>query len=185
MSKSKFIAERAYKITNENDETVLCFVVSKESKQAALMALEEHKMGKTDVEIKAFKSQRSLEQNRMLWALLGKMAEAVSGKNTKTTTEECYCAMLEETNAAYEYLLALPETENELRSVFRVIRKVDEREVNGKILNMYRCYKGSSNYDTKEMTKLIETTLDKLAEMGIYDSEIEQLRSEYEKYFAG
>ena len=42
MQKSKFTAERAYRITNENDETVLCFVVSKDSKQAALMALEEH-----------------------------------------------------------------------------------------------------------------------------------------------
>lgn len=185
MQKSKFTAERAYRITNENDETVLCFVVSKDSKQAALMALEEHRKGRTDVEIKNYKSQRSIEQNRMLWALLGKMAEAVSGKSTRTATEECYCQMLEETNAAYEYLLALPQTENELRSVFRVIRKVDEREVNGKVLNMYRCYKGSSKYDTKEMTLLIETTLDKLAELGIYDSEIEQLRSEYEKYFAG
>lgn len=54
-----------------------------------------------------------------------------------------------------------------------------KREVNGKTLNVYQYFIGSSKFDTKEMTELIEATLDKLAELGIYDSEIEVARREY------
>lgn len=87
--------------------------------------------------------------------------------------------MLEEANVAYDYLLALPSAEPMLRKTFRVIRKLDEREVNGKTLNLYQYFIGSSKYNTQEMTELIEATLDKLAELGIVDSEIEIARKEY------
>lgn len=89
--------------------------------------------------------------------------------------------MLEEANVSYDYLLALPEAEPLLKKSFRVVRKVDEREVNGKKLNMYQYFIGSSKYDVKEMTELIEATLDKLAELGVYDSEIELARGEYKR----
>ena len=87
--------------------------------------------------------------------------------------------MLEEANVAYDYLLALPEAEPMLKKTFRVVRKIDEREVNGKVLNMYQYFIGSSKFNTQEMTELIEATLDKLAELGIVDSEIEIARKEY------
>ena len=89
--------------------------------------------------------------------------------------------MLEEANVSYDYLLALPEAEPLLKKSFRVVRKIDEREVNGKKLNMYQYFIGSSKYDVKEMTELIEATLDKLAELGVYDSEIELARGEYKR----
>ena len=60
----------------------------------------------------------------------------MSGNKRKVTTEECYCIMLEEANVAYDYLLALPEAEPMLKKTFRVVRKIDEREVNGKTLNI-------------------------------------------------
>ena len=44
---------------------------------------------------------------------------------------------------------------------------------------MYQYFIGSSKFNTKEMTELIESVLDKLAELGVYDSEIEVARSEY------
>ena len=109
----------------------------------------------------------------------GAMAVAQSGNKRKVSTEECYCIMLEEANVAYDYLLALPEAEPMLKKTFRVVRKIDEREVNGKTLNMYQYFIGSSKYNTQEMTELIEATLDKLAELGVIDSEIEIARKEY------
>ena len=87
--------------------------------------------------------------------------------------------MLEEANVSCDFMLALPEAELMLKKSFRVIRKVGEREVNGKTLNMYQYFVGSSKFNTKEMTELIESVLDKLAELGVYDSEIEIARSEY------
>ena len=178
---SKFIAEKCYRMINENKDLVVCYVVRGDNKRSALLALEETQNSekKLEVDVKPHKSQRSLEQNRLLWALLGKMAFAMSGNKRKVTTEECYCIMLEEANVAYDYLLALPEAEPMLKKTFRVVRKIDEREVNGKTLNMYQYFIGSSKFNTQEMTELIEATLDKLAELGIVDSEIEIARKEY------
>lgn len=178
---SKFIAEKCYRMINKNNDLVVCYVVHGDNKRSALLALEETQNSekKLEVDVKPHKSQRSLEQNRLLWALLGKMAFAMSGNKRKVTTEECYCIMLEEANVAYDYLLALPEAEPMLKKTFRVVRKIDEREVNGKTLNMYQYFIGSSKFNTQEMTELIEATLDKLAELGIVDSEIEIARKEY------
>lgn len=177
---SKFLADSMYRITNENDDLVVCCVVH-DNKQAARLAVEEMKKTgkKLEVEVKAYRSKRSLEQNRLLWVLIGKMAMAMSGNKRKVSSDECYCIMLEEANVAYDYLLALPEAEPMLKKSFRVVRKIGEREVNGRTLNMYQYFIGSSKYDTKEMTELIEAVLDKLAELGVYDSEIETARREY------
>lgn len=179
---SKFLADRTYRMTDENGNLVVSYVVSGYAKTSAQMAVEETKnFPKLQVEVKAYKSKRSLEQNRLLWALLGKMAVAMSGKKNKVSSEECYCIMLEEANVACDYLLALPEAEPALRQCFRVLRKVGEREVKGKTLNLYQYFIGSSKYDVSEMTELIEAVLDKLAELGVYDSEIELARGEYRR----
>lgn len=177
---SKFLADRTYRMTDENGNLVVSYVVSGYDKNAALRAVEETKnTPKLEIEVKAHKSRRSLEQNRLLWVLLGKMAVAMSGKKNKISSEECYCIMLEEANAVYDYVYALPKTEPRLRQSFRVIRKVGEREINGKEVNVYQCFIGSSKYNTQEMTELIEAVLDKLAELGVSDSEIEVARGEY------
>ena len=175
----KFVAESTYRMTNENGDLIISYVVK--DKSPAIMAYNESKAveGRLEIEVKQYKSKRSLEQNRLLWALLSKMAEAISGTSTRTTTEECYCDMLEEANVECDYILALPEAENRLHKAFRAIRKIDEREVNGKVLNMYQCFVGSSKFNTKQMTDLIETVLDRLAELGVYDSDIELAREEY------
>lgn len=191
---SKFKAEQIKKYYNEEDNSlVVQLIVKGYDKKGAQMAYEEQrKHGKPlNVEITQFRSKRSLEQNKLLWVLLGKMATAMSGKAVKRDSEYCYCLMLEECNCAFEYILALPEAEEELRKSFRVLRFVATRDVDTKIdeetgeivetktLNMYQCFKGSSKYDVAEMTELIETTLDRLAELGVTDSEIEHARKEY------
>lgn len=178
---SKFVADKTYLMTDENDNIVISYVVSGIDKSAARLTFDETKQTekKLEIEVKPYRSKRSLEQNRLLWVLLGKMALAMSGSKNKVSSEECYCIMLEEANVSYDYLLALPEAESMLKKSFRVVRKVGERIVNGKTLNIYQYFIGSSKYDTKEMTELIESVLDKLAELGVYDSEIELARREY------
>ena len=178
---SKFIANKTYRMSDENGDLVISYVVHGIDKQAALLAFEETKKAeaKLEVEVKPYKSKRSIEQNKLLWALLGKMAMAMSGRKNRVSSEECYCIMLEEANVAYDYLLALPEAEPMLRKSFRVVRKMGEREVNGKTLNVYQYFIGSSKFNTQEMMELIEAVLDKLAELGVYDSEIELARSTY------
>lgn len=175
---SKYIAERTYRMTDEDGNLVISYVVNKYDRTVGLLAYDETKgAGRLDIEVKPHKSKRSLEQNRMLWALLEKMAMAVSCCNTTLTREECYCIMLEETGVKYELLYALPKTENELRKSFRAVRNTGEIEIiNGKEYAVYQCFIGSSKFNTKEMAELIDAVLDKLTGLGVYDSEIELIR---------
>lgn len=170
-------------MTDEEGNILVSFLV-RADRYAAKMAISEMKATPTriTVDCKPYKSRRSSDQNRLLWALLGKMAEALSGYSRRITTEECYCDMLMEANVAFDYLLAIPEAEPTLRQSFRVIEKIGERDVNGKTLNMYRCFIGSSKFDTTQMNQLIEATFDKLAELGISDSEIESMKGEYSEW---
>lgn len=178
---SKYIADKCYRMTDESDNLVISYVVNRADKTPALLAIDENKdRGRLEIEVKPYKSKRSLEQNRLLWALLEKMAKAVSGVNSTITREECYCVMLEEAGVKYEILYALRETEKELRRSFRAVRNTGEIEIiNGKEYAVYQCFIGSSKFNTKEMTDLIEAVLDKLTELGVYDSEIELARREY------
>lgn len=61
---SKFVAERSYRMINENNDLVVCYVVHGDNKRSALLALEETQATekKLEVEVKPYKSKRSLEQ---------------------------------------------------------------------------------------------------------------------------
>ena len=114
------------------------------------------------VEIKEPKSKRSLEQNKMLWQLIHSIA-----KKQNQDDMEVYCALLERADALSDYIITAYDMEDDLRKCFRGVRFVRKQEVNGKECNIYKVYIGSSKMDTKEMTELLDITLQVCAELGI------------------
>ena len=114
------------------------------------------------VEVKEPKSKRSLEQNKMLWQLIHSIA-----KKQHQDDMEVYCALLERADALSDYIITAYDMEDDLRKCFRGVRFIRKQEVNGKECNIYKVYIGSSKMDTKEMTELLEITLQVCAELGI------------------
>ena len=114
------------------------------------------------VEIKEPKSKRSLEQNKMLWQLIHAIA-----KETHQDDMEVYCSLLERADALSDYIITAYDMEDELRKCFRGVRFVRKQEVNGKECNIYKVYIGSSKMNTKEMTELLDITLQLCGELGI------------------
>ena len=114
------------------------------------------------VEIKEPKSKRSLEQNKMLWQLIHAIA-----KETHQDDMEVYCACLERADALSDYVITATLTEEELRKHFRGVRFVRTTEVKGNEFNVYKVYLGSSKMTTKEMTELLDITLQICGELGI------------------
>lgn len=114
------------------------------------------------VEIKEPKSKRSLEQNKMLWQLIHTIA-----KKQHQDDMEVYCACLERADALSDYIITAYDMEDELRKCFRGVRFIRKQEVNGKECNIYKVYIGSSKMNTKEMTELLDITLQICAELGI------------------
>ena len=114
------------------------------------------------VEVKEPKSKRSLEQNKMLWQLIHAIA-----KKTHQDDMEVYCALLERADALSDYIITAYDMEDELRKCFRGVRFVRKQEVNGKDCNIYKVYIGSSKMNTKEMTELLDITLQLCGELNI------------------
>jgi hypothetical protein len=121
-------------------------------------------------EVKEPKSKRSLEQNKMLWQLIHSIA-----KKQNQDDMEVYCACLERADALSDYIITAYDMEDELRKCFRGVRFIRKQEVNGKECNIYKVYIGSSKMDTKEMTELLDITLQICAELGIPTMECDYL----------
>lgn len=118
------------------------------------------------IEIKPYKTSRSNEQNRLMWAIIQEIA-------TVTCNDEMdvYCAGLEAMNIQADYIMGLPETEERLRRIFRAVKIMENREYNGKTMTVFKCYTGSSKFNVDEMTKLIDFFLKLAEENGIYEFE--------------
>jgi hypothetical protein len=121
------------------------------------------------LDVKEEKSKRSLQQNRLFWELCDRLTEATTGKRRQEDVDDMYISLLSSANAKAIYFEALPEAEENLKRYFRVVKKVDERESKGVKTAVFKCYEGSSSFDTQQMNELIDLALDKLHELGIFD----------------
>lgn len=114
------------------------------------------------IEVKEPKSKRSLRQNRLLWALVHKIAKA-----TYQDDNEIYCSALERADALSDYVITAIEMEDALRKQFRGVKFIRMQEVNEKECYVYKVYIGSSKMNTKEMNELLDIVFQICAELGI------------------
>lgn len=115
-----------------------------------------------DVEIKEYKSKRSIDSNKMFWGILEKIKEV-----TDNDLMDLYIDILEKANAKYDYLMVLPDAVEELKKCFRAVKVMEYRNYNGKNMAVVKVWIGSSKYNTKEMSILIDKALQVAAEYGI------------------
>ena len=113
-------------------------------------------------EIKEPKSKRSLEQNKLLWMLIHRIA-----KETYQDDMDVYCAILERADALSDYVITATDMGEALRKTFRGVKFVRMQEVNGKDCYIFKVYLGSSKMNTSEMNELIEITMQVCGELGI------------------
>ena len=113
-------------------------------------------------EIKEPKSQRSLQQNKLLWRLIHKIA-----KETGHDDMEIYCTALERADALSDYVITATDMLDGLRQQFRGVRFVRKQEVNGKECNIYKVYLGSSKMNMKEMGELLDIVYQICSELMI------------------
>lgn len=125
-----------------------------------------------EIDIRPARSQRTLEQNRLMWALLAKLAQAQNGGSPGgVTAEQCYLDLLQDFGAEVETwrvpLRALPT----LRNAYRVVQVVE-------VLDGGECIArlglGSSSFTPAEMHDFIERIFDALSAAGVDDAETTQ-----------
>lgn len=124
--------------------------------------VDELKEGLYSLEIKRPKSKRSLNQNAYMWAIIHEIAQELQQDDM-----EIYISALEQANAKYEYVMGLETIENELKKSFRAVKVVRPEIYKGKKMIVYKCFEGSSKFNTQECNKLIDVLLSWCSELDI------------------
>ena len=127
-------------------------------------------------EIKEYKQKRSLNQNSYAWKLITEL-----GNVLRKSKEEVYFEMLK----AYgqSEIISMLSTISPI-GYFKYYEEIGTGIVNGKEFTHYKIYKGSSEYNSKEMSIFIDGIVQDCNSVGIQtmsDEEIKELiRSEYD-----
>ena len=118
--------------------------------------------------------KRSLNANAYMWALIGKMGDAL-----RLSKEEIYFQMLKDYGQS-EVISLLSEIN--VDGYFKYYEVIGESELKGKLFKHLKIYKGSSEYDTREMSILLDGVIREAESVGIETmtpTEIERLKSEW------
>ena len=129
--------------------------------------LENLEDGKYTVELKKYRKGRSLDQNAYFWKLVGEIAKKEDGDLRNKDT--LYLHLLKMAGAKYEVLYLQEEALNSLLE-FDVIKNcsiVNRKVINNVSMVTAYVFYGSSRFDTKEMSDLIDTTLRYASEVGV------------------
>ena len=126
---------------------------------------------KLSFKISKYKEKRSLNANSYLWVLCGKLAEALSNDKTIYTKDDIYRNAIKEVGI-YKDFENLPEPDAKtLRHAWEMLgtgwvtEQVDYMPDGENVI--IRCYYGSSTYNTKQMSRLIDNIVQDCQAVGV------------------
>ena len=137
-----------------------------------------------DVEIKRYRQKRSLDANAYCWVLCEKIADKLADEDVKQTKEEVYRAAIREIGIFKDFSNLSPDDAKTLRTAWGMLgtgwvtEQVDFSQDGEKVT--IRCYYGSSRYNTKQMSRLIDNLVEDCKALGIpteTPEQIEQIKS--------
>lgn len=127
----------------------------------------QHGQGNYDAELKQHREKRSLNANAYFWALVGKISDIL-----RADKDEVYLEMLKRYGQSdlVSVVADVPAAD-----YFRYFEEAGQSALNGKLFKHYRVYKGSSEFDTREMSILIDGVVQEAKDLGIETLTTEEL----------
>lgn len=121
-----------------------------------------------DVKFDTHREKRSLDANSYFWVLIGKLQQKLQNGSTK---DEIYLMMLER-YGTYTFLPVPTDSICYANAVFRIVKdrgtsiltSPSKKQIE---VHTLQCWKGSSKYNTKEMSVLIDGIVRECHEAGI------------------
>ena len=123
-----------------------------------------------------YREKRSLDANAYLWVLLQKMAEVL-----RADKWSLYLQMLRR-YGQFTYIVVKPRAVDGVKKQWRESEEVGEIDVNGEKAVQMLCYYGSSTYDTREMSVLIDGVVSECKELDIETISPTELREMKERW---
>lgn len=122
------------------------------------------------------KQKRSLNANALLWHCLGKIANTLN-----TDKWEIYLQMLKR-YGKYTYICVKPNVVDSVKKQWRECEVLGDIEINGQKAIQMLCYFGSSTYDSKEFSILLNGVISEMEEMGLATPESEEIERIMEQW---
>ena len=110
-------------------------------------------------EVKPYRQKRSLNANAYAWVLINEIANRL-----RTSKDEVYQEMLKR-YGQNEIISVLSEID--ISRFVKYYEEIGKGHVEGKEFTHYRCFIGSSEYDTREMAILIDGIISEAEALGI------------------
>ena len=142
---------------------------------ADIQALSSEK--KLDIKVRKHREKRSLNANAYLWVLLQKIAEV-----THTSKEEVYLAMLQRYSRAFTHIIVKEQAVEKMKELYRTCVDLGTVKVGSMEGHQLQVYYGSSTFDTKEMSVLLDGVISECHELGISTTtpdEITRMKQEW------
>lgn len=118
-------------------------------------------------DVKEYKEKRSLSQNAYMWALCNEIANV-----TRKEKDDVYFQMLKDYGQS-EIMSMFSEIDP--KGYLKYYEEIGTGIVNNKEFTHYKVYKGSSEYDTREMAILIDGVIEEAKQLGIQTLTPEQV----------
>jgi hypothetical protein len=119
-------------------------------------------------EIKENSKHRTLTQNAYAWSLINELANKLN-----ISKEDMYLKMLKDYGQST--ILSIKQ-EVDISGFFKYYEIIGESELNGKIFTHYKIFKGSSQFNTKEMTIFLNGIIQECESVGIPTLTEEQIK---------
>ena len=132
------------------------------------------------IEVKKFRKKRSLDANAMLWACLSELAVAMHSDKWSV-----YLLMLKR-YGKYTYICVRPHVVEAVKAQWRECEEIGVVDINGEETVQMLCYFGSSTYNTKEFSRLLEGVISEMKEVGLQPpptKEMQRALEQWEKHF--
>lgn len=129
-----------------------------------------------DIEIKKYRKKRSLDANALLWYCIGKMANAL-----REDKWNIYLNLLK-SYGQYTYIVVKEKAVRKMKECWRECEEVGEITINGEKAIQLLCYYGSSTYDTKEFSILLDGTIQEMKNIGLQTPSSKEMRLALEKW---
>lgn len=110
-------------------------------------------------EITEYHEKRSLSANAYAWVLINKIADVL-----RKSKEEIYFQMLKDYGQS-EFVSV--RSDIDVRGYFKYFEEYGKGHVQGREFTHYKIYKGSSEYNSKEMAILIDGIIQEAQNLGI------------------
>lgn len=138
---------------------------------------------KLNIELKKYRKQRSLDANAYCWVLCDKIAKELSKDGTIVTKEAVYKDAITQIGTFEPFIVQEVSFEKfkriwEKQGLGFIVQEVSKKD---KCIKVH-CYYGSSTYDSKEMSLLIELLVDLAKSLNIETKPQEEINSLLESW---